>query len=495
MDQRANAYELLVVSQRDSGLRFSLEAPRVPIGRDLVPGAELRCVRLSDPTVSARQAVIHLTAAGPVIEHLPGATNPTLVNGRPVARQRLAAGDRIQVGAVALELRSRPTDARAARGEQPSGDRAIPGRGVAEASTEQRATVARDPHAPIGEGRAWGRLLLTHGVPGFERREFRLSGERISIGRSAECDIGIPEAGVSKLHAQLAWRNGRLFVEHCSRTNATYVNGLSVPERVALEGDAEIQLADAVGLRLEFLDQPSAIEAPSDETGRTELRRSSPLPPPRPREASTSESQGLLTSLNAQIEQEHVLRDQLVRCEDGREAEIDRRFGFTGTFLDIDVVDSYGMKERASRSDYIIVSFERFRKFVAGIVEEFDGEILNSNGDELMCFFESPLQAVRTASTLVTRLEAFNQTQNLLESPFRVRQGAHTGHSLVDRKRGVAYSPILDVAGHLQKDAEVDGLLISQHTLDALPDDQPFERSGELKREGIPTHRLTGRLS
>jgi len=332
-------------------------------------------------------------------------------------------------------------------------------------------------------------------VPGFEGHEFPLRGERISIGRSAACDVTIREAGVSKLHAELVWRDGRLFVEQCSRTNETYVNGLPIQERVALVGDAEIQLADAVELRLEFLDRPEAVATPLAEMERTVSRESSLMPPAQAGGPSSSESQGLLTSLNAQIEQEQLLRGRLTQSEDGREAEIDRRFGFTGTFLDIDVVDSYGMKARASRSDYIIVSFERFRRFVVGVVEEFDGEILNSNGDELMCFFESPLQAVRSASSVVTRLVAFNQVNNLLESPFRVRQGAHTGHSLVDRKRGVAYSPILDVAGHLQKDAEIDGLLISQQTLDALPEGLPFEPSAELLREGIPTHRLAGTLS
>ena len=35
-------------------------------------------------------------------------------------------------------------------------------------------------------------------------------------------------------------------------------------------------------------------------------------------------------------------------------------------------------------------------------------------------------------------------------------------------ERGVAYSEVLDGAGHLQKRADVDGVLLSQATLDAL---------------------------
>jgi class 3 adenylate cyclase len=95
---------------------------------------------------------------------------------------------------------------------------------------------------------------------------------------------------------------------------------------------------------------------------------------------------------------------------------------------------------------------------------------------------------------VIVRLEDFNRDENLLDSPFRVRQGVHTGRTLIDWKRGVAYSPNLDVAGHLQKDAETDGLLISQQTLEALPDGLPFERKGQLAREGIPTYRLVARI-
>ncbi len=62
----------------------------------------------------------------------------------------------------------------------------------------------------------------------------------------------------------------------------------------------------------------------------------------------------------------------------------------------------------------------------------------------------------------------------------------------MDRRRGVAYSTVLDVAGHLQKHAEHNGLLVSEHTRGVLPEDLPFELAGKLEKEGIPTYRLTG---
>jgi len=127
------------------------------------------------------------------------------------------------------------------------------------------------------------------------------------------------------------------------------------------------------------------------------------------------------------------------------------------------------MKNAAERPEHIIVSFERFRTWVSGICVEFGGQVLNSNGDELMCFFERPSQAVLAGSAILARLAAFNREQNLLVRPFRFRLGVHTGESLVDLDAGVAYSEVLDLAGHIQKCAEPNSLVISQATLAALP--------------------------
>ena len=88
------------------------------------------------------------------------------------------------------------------------------------------------------------------------------------------------------------------------------------------------------------------------------------------------------------------------------------------------------------------------------------------------------------------QLVEFNARENLLARPFRVRQGIHTGSSFVDRVRGVAYSPVLDVAGHLQKHAPVDGLLVSSDTLACLPETMRFSAVGEVGREHVTAHRL-----
>jgi len=126
---------------------------------------------------------------------------------------------------------------------------------------------------------------------------------------------------------------------------------------------------------------------------------------------------------------------------------------------------------------------------------EYGGHVLNSNGDELMCYFESTLDSVRAGSQILARLDDFNADENVLSAPFRFRLGIHTGQSLVDLDQGVAYSPVLDVAGHLQKLADENGLLISEQTITALPDGLPFEPAGEMEREGLEYYRLVGAIA
>ena len=71
-----------------------------------------------------------------------------------------------------------------------------------------------------------------------------------------------------------------------------------------------------------------------------------------------------------------------------------------------------------------------------------------------------------------------------------MRIGVHTGECTIDLARGMAYSPALDLAGHLQKEAEIDGLLISQETYEALDEDRgAFESAGILERDDVAVYR------
>ena len=169
---------------------------------------------------------------------------------------------------------------------------------------------------------------------------------------------------------------------------------------------------------------------------------------------------------------------------------VDRFQRFAERRIGVQAFDLLGCRmdgiDRAGEAEFL----EQRDEVVGAVIEEFDGMVLNSNGDELMCFFESTLSSVDAGRAILDRLRTFNEEQNALPSPFRLRIGIHTGSSLVDKKRGVAYSEVLDVAGHLQKDADKNGLLISEPTYQALLEKVPFEPAGRLEREQIDTYRM-----
>jgi class 3 adenylate cyclase len=295
-----------------------------------------------------------------------------------------------------------------------------------------------------------GELVILRGVPGQEGRRVPLRPQRTTIGRRRGKDLEIPNVAelrqVSRDHAEIAWSGDELVLVHTGQ-NTTFVDGVPVEKQVVLRGGERIQLANRVLLALE-LEKGGAASPRAD----------------------------------AEDDLQHAA-SQLAK------------FRHFGSFLDVDIVDSTGMKVHDHAAERIIVSFQRFRDFVGELVREFRGEVLNCNGDELMCFFEAPLDAVRAASSLLDRLEEFNARQNLLARPFRVRQGIHTGDCLLDRRRGLAFSNVLDLAGHLQKHAEINGVLVSAETLSRIPEGLPFEDAGILERDGIRVHRLAGRIA
>ncbi len=440
--------ELLVVEGPDAGSQYTVDGETVLIGRGIAQQARTGEVRLRDPSVSSEQAVIHVSGSDAVLEHRVGATNDTRLNGRPIQRSAIRVGDRIQVGRTVLEVRSRPgialTDLLSA--PRPVAD------AVTADLTSESTTEIRPPSQPRAE------LVLLRGIPELEGRRFTLLAGRNRIGRHRSNEVVLPDPGVSRFHAELVWENDEFFLVHTSATNSSDIDGSRVAGRVALRTGQVIRLADCVELRVEL------VSAQEPGSGGSRSRGSS-----QPARASLKERM-----------EEKLRRDE----------EIEREYGFSGSFLDIDVVDSHGLKVQASRPEHIIVSFERFRAFARRVVEEHRGQVLNSNGDELMCFFDEPVQAVHAAAAMIDRISAFNERENLLSRPFRIRQGIHTGRSLIDRERGVAYSPVLDVAGHLQKYAPENGLLVSEETLSHLPNRSRYSPVGELGKEKVSAYSL-----
>jgi hypothetical protein len=81
---------------------------------------------------------------------------------------------------------------------------------------------------------------------GVEREEFSLTmnGEervlderRVVLGRSKECDVQVPDANVSRRHAELRQEGSVWWVVDLDSTNGTEVNGKRVPRAKLADGD------------------------------------------------------------------------------------------------------------------------------------------------------------------------------------------------------------------------------------------------------------------
>jgi len=77
-----------------------------------------------------------------------------------------------------------------------------------------------------------------------------ISKSPFTIGRSEECDVTIPDARISRVHARFVTENGSYFVEDTGSRHGTFVNGVRT-ERAQLKGNDEIKLG--VAARMTFL--------------------------------------------------------------------------------------------------------------------------------------------------------------------------------------------------------------------------------------------------
>jgi hypothetical protein len=83
---------------------------------------------------------------------------------------------------------------------------------------------------PAGSGKRQALLV------GQDKRNV-LSGSRVLLGRSRECDIMVNDPNVSRRHAELRSQGGRWSVHDLGSTNGIKVNGRRVEQRELSDGD------------------------------------------------------------------------------------------------------------------------------------------------------------------------------------------------------------------------------------------------------------------
>lgn len=120
------------------------------------------------------------------------------------------------------------------------------------------------------------------------------------------------------------------------------------------------------------------------------------------------------------------------------------------SFLAIDIAGSTIIKHGAIPEN-ITTTFNNYHSFIKSLVKENDGVVVAISGDGVMAQFDSPDQAVSCACEIQEGMKEFNEKQNKLEWPVRLRIGISAGEIDKSTVTGHDADFLLDAAGTLQK--------------------------------------------
>lgn len=150
---------------------------------------------------------------------------------------------------------------------------------------------------------------------------------------------------------------------------------------------------------------------------------------------------------------------------------IQKRFERKITAFSLDVVGSTRMKlESPTNALDVQKVFTNFHAWVEDKLVKHGcrKDDYTWSGDGLLAIFDRPEDAFALGRELIEGMPLFNR--NAPGSPFQIRIGVHTGPILPDRSMGLTRiaSPTLDLAGHLQKAAAPNQMLLSDTTYTLL---------------------------
>lgn len=156
----------------------------------------------------------------------------------------------------------------------------------------------------------------------------------------------------------------------------------------------------------------------------------------------------------------HALIQQLMEIQS--QLKSDEKFV---TFLSVDMVGSTRIK---SENDPLSVeyTFNEYHTYVQSVVTRYGGKIHSTAGDGVTAVFEEPKQAFQAGKSLQAGLFEFNAFRNKLAKDVELRAGLHTGNVLAPGKdsTSVNFAHVIDIAAHMQKEAPIGGLAVSEKT-------------------------------
>lgn len=181
---------------------------RLPEGATRLGRAEDNEVVLSDVGVSRRHAQVYVSRGEVTVEDL-GSGNGTYYNGYRIQSQPVQDGDEIVIDPFVLQFRVRG----AAGGN----------RGASPAAADRAQTPPARLEVVVGTGMAGSSYPIT--------------SRGLSIGRSEDRDVVIPDPAASRHHCQITLQGGEYVLRDMGSANGIFVNAVRVRECTLADGD------------------------------------------------------------------------------------------------------------------------------------------------------------------------------------------------------------------------------------------------------------------
>jgi class 3 adenylate cyclase len=175
-----------------------------------------------------------------------------------------------------------------------------------------------------------------------------------------------------------------------------------------------------------------------------------------------------------------VNRQQLLKVFAETKKKLDT-FGREVAFLAIDVVGSVGMKAGEDPAS-IQYDFEEYRKLVESIFRARGVLKTAWTPDGVMACFAHVEDACQAGKDVITSLKVFNRDVKLSKSDFTVRCGVNAGLVYFDDLTPLETisDRVIDVAGHMQKNADPNTVLVARKIIEPLRQLEEFTHTTQV---------------
>jgi len=220
--------------------------------------------------------------------------------------------------------------------------------------------------------------------------------------------------------------------------------------------------------------------AEAEAAGEVWEEDAAPPPPPPPSKKSLSlDNLDLQDTVKLQVQLEELMK---------------KKFSQEYSVINVDVAGSVKLKE-GEKPETILYSFGQFHSFFDKSMEKFGGRLMDRAGDGIIYSFHGPNNAdnaLAAAKFLLRHLDEFNRTKNKFTKHLVVRLGVNTGMIIKDEKteKGMFFSKVIDIAGHLQKAAPPNAVLVSEETFNRLENKGGLVQFVHLAKDDIWAYTL-----